>query len=384
MRYLLVVHYYFPHIGGMEAVVEKQAKSLIARGHSVTILTCNPQKNTPSKEERDGYIILRLPTLNFIEQKFGVTYPLISPFAFFWAIKHVRNYDVVHIHDVFYMSSHMLALACLLRGRDFFLTQHVAMVDHPSKLVMTIQRIIYKTFGKLLFLKARKIVAYNHIVKNFLIKNGIESSKIHMQFNGIDTSFFSPSNASQKQMLRKKYGLPDGKPVVLFVGRLVPKKGYDIAYNAQSDSYFTLLVGSGVTPKTLAPTKNCRFFGPASAEQLKDLYRACDIFLFPATGEIFTLVMQEAMASGLPVVTTNDPGYNEYSFSRQHIRLVNQDTNEVQSALKQIIDDKKIQYKMSQYSRKFALKNFDWQSNYDTEYSLYNPKATEKVGVFDV
>ena len=48
-----------------------------------------------------------------------------------------------------------------------------------------------------------------------------------------------------------------------------------------------------------------------SESKTADLFRACDLFAFPAVGEIFTLVMQEAMASGLPVVTTDDPAYCE-------------------------------------------------------------------------
>ena len=382
MRLLLVAHYYYPHIGGMEAVVEKQARSLVARGHTVTILTCNPQKNIPSHETRDGYKIIRVPALNFIEKKFGVTYPLVSPLMFLWAMRYVQKYDRVHIHDVFYMTSHLLALACLFRKKEFFLTQHVAMVEHPSKLVMAVQVLMYKTFGKLLFMRAKGIVAYNHIVKNFLIKNGVPPSKILLQFNGIDTNFFSPSSAPERQALRKKYQLPLDKPVVLFVGRLVPKKGYHVAYDAQSSSYLTLIVGDGVTPRAMKSTENCRFFGPASAEQLRDLYNTCDVFLFPAKGEIFTLVMQEAMASGLPVITTDDPGYADYDFSRQHIRLVSPAAKEVQEAIQLLINDEKSRSDMSKYSRKFALDNFNWEKNYETEYQFYS-SATRTIGKLD-
>ena len=378
MKILLVVHYYIPHVGGMEAVVEKQAKSLVARGHEVMILTCRPQKGLATVEQRDGYTIRRLPALNFVEQRFGVTYPIISPLTIFWVFKYIAQYDIVHIHDVFYMSSHITALSCMLRRKVFFLTQHVAMVDYPSRLVMTIQRVMYSTFGKLLFSKAAKIVCYNHIVRDFLIKRGVSESKLFMQFNGIDTSYFSPGAAHLKHSLRKKYNLPLDRPIALFVGRLVPKKGYRLVYEAQAPEYFTLIVGDGIPPKAMTSNENIRLFGPASSNQLRDLYKACDVFVFPAHGEIFTLVMQEAMASGLPVITTDDIGYRPYSFSRKYIHLVERDSRQIKRSLKRLMSDEGLRKKMSNYSQLFASDNFDWQQNYENEYALYR-KSFEKV-----
>lgn len=372
MKVLLVVHYFLPHIGGMEAVVEKQAKSLVARGHDVTVLTCRPEKGLPAVELRDGYTIKRLPSLNFIEKKFGVTYPIISVHHVLGLIRDVRSYDIVHIHDVFYMSSHLVALSCMLQKKAYFLTQHVAMVDYPSALILAVQRIMYGTFGRLLFSQATKIVCYNHIVKSFLLKKGVSESKIFMQYNGIDCSYFSPTNNKEKQILRKKYNLPLDRPVVLFAGRLVPKKGYELVYKAQGSDYFTLLVGEGKPPSYMKSTNDARLFGPASSSQLRDLYRACDLFVFPAIGEIFTLVMQEAMASGLPVLIADDPGYASYTFSNKYIRLVNRTDKDVRRAVHEIMNDSTMRSKMSEYSRKFAVENFDWEHNYENEYALYN------------
>ncbi len=378
MKFLLVVHYFAPHIGGMEAVVEKQAKSLVRRGHEVTVLTCNPEKGTPAIERRDGYTIQRLPSLNFVEKRFGVTYPIISPLHIFWLLRKVNSYDIVHIHDVFYMSSHLVALSCILRKKTFFLTQHVAMVDYPSKLVMAVQRGMYGTMGRMLFSRAKKIVCYNHIVKGFLTNRKIPNSKIFMQYNGIDTSYFSPANDKEKHDLRKKYKLPLNQPIALFAGRFVPKKGCDLVYKAQSPDYFTLLAGDGKLASEMTSSQNVRLFGPASPEQLRDLYKASDAFVFPAIGEIFTLVMQEAMASGLPVITTDDPGYKPYEFSREHIQLVDRKSDQIADTLREIFNNPAMHRKMSEYSHQFALENFDWEKNYEREYTIYHldQKAT--------
>lgn len=376
MKILLVVHYFFPHVGGMEAVVEKQAKSLVDLGNEVTILTCSPQKDLPLSEQRDGYSIKRLPAVNSLEKRFGIPFPLISPLRAFSILREVTAHDIVHIHDVFYISSHLAALACLVKRKPFFLTQHVAIVDHPSMLIRLMQHAVYKTFGKLIFKKAKNIICYNQTVRNFLRTQGVPNQKIFTQYNGIDTNYFQPASPQQKRALRRQYALPTDKPIALFVGRLVPKKGFDIVFDAQSDNYFTLIVGEGVTPAHITSNENVELFGPATQEQLRDLYQLSDAFIFPAIGEIFTLVMQEAMASGLPVVTTKDPGYDNYNFSRQHIQLVPRDKHNLQHALLRLFDDAKQQHEASEYARTFATEYFNWEQNYPREYALYRSLKT--------
>ena len=82
---------------------------------------------------------------------------------------------------------------------------------------------------------------------------------------------------------------------MLFVGRLVPKKGVDRLIAARGSDYHIALVGSGTVP-SLPPGVTC--LGPIERDELRDLYRAADLFAFPAVGEMLTLVMQEAMAAG--------------------------------------------------------------------------------------
>jgi len=379
VKILLVVHYFAPHIGGMETVVLKQAQSLAAKGHEVTIATSRPQKKALLSEAfAENITVKRFRSVNIIENRFGVTFPIISPSVLIWFLREISRSDVVHIHDVFYMSSHMAALACWFKRRHFFMTQHVAMVNHPSKLVMLIQRGIYSLLGRLIFKRAVMVVAYNTNVRNFLLAEGVPSEKILLTYNGIDTEYFKPLATSKaKVALRKKYELPVDKPIALFVGRLVPKKGFDLVCKAGSEDYTTLIVGGGDIPTSMKDLQNVLFFGPASPAQLQDLYRASDVFVFPAIGEMLTLVMQEAMASGLPVVTFDDDGYKEYDIDRRSIKFVERDENNIASAIRSILSDHGLRQKMSEYSRQLAVSRFSWSKNYQTEYAIYDEQGAE-------
>ena len=209
-------------------------------------------------------------------------------------------------------------MARLLR-RPFRLTQHVAVVDHGSPFVRWLQRSVYRTYGRLLWRWASGITVYNPIVQRFLAEHGVAPDKTTLTYNGIDTLSFRPGDEAGIAATKDRYGLSTTKPLVLFVGRLVPKKGVDKLIEASGPEYQIVLVGSGTAP-ALRPGVVC--LGPLERDELRCLYQACDIFAFPAVGEMLTLVMQEAMACGLPVVATREPEYEEYGFDPDGLELV--------------------------------------------------------------
>jgi glycosyltransferase involved in cell wall biosynthesis len=371
MKIVIVVHYFSPHVGGMEEVAKKQAQSLVQAGHQVTIITCRPDRKSPIHEYRDGYEVMRLRALNFIEEKFGVTFPIISPFALMPMLRAIRSADIVHIHDVFYMMSHMAAFAAFLCNKPVYLTQHVAMVEHPNKFVMFVQHLVYGTFGVMLFDMAVRVICYNVNVQRFLLSKNVAEPKILLHYNGIDTEYFQPVDNERKIKLRKRYGFDAKKPIVLFVGRLVPKKGYDIVFDARSFEHQTVIVGTGVVPERMRNAKNVMFFGAATQTQIRDLYQLSDVFVFPAIGEILTLVMQEAMACGLPIITTDDPAYATYDMDERRVKFVARNKKTIAEAIAEVLTDDESRQQMSAYSRQLAESRFSWDVNFNEELAVY-------------
>jgi len=363
LRVLIVSHYFRPHVGGIEVVVEQQAADLAARGHDVTVVTSRHDRRSP-RWERDsgGYTIIREPAVNVIEDRLGVPYPLCSPRSLGRLVQLAANHDAVHVHDVFYPITQLGAGAAVLAQRPLFVTQHVAVVDHPNRAVRLAQRLVYATTGRALYGRASCVVLYNNIVRRHLLGLGVEERRLVQVYSGIDVDYFTPADPSTKRQLRAAWGVPPDRAVALFVGRLVAKKGIGTLIRAASPEYLLLVAGPGELPTATLPGE-VRHLGELPRAQLRDLYRLSDVFALPAVGEVFTLVMQEAMACGLPVVTTDDPGYEGSGLDRGLIALVPSDALQVRRELLRITGDLELRHRMSAYSRQLAEERFSWVVN---------------------
>jgi D-inositol-3-phosphate glycosyltransferase len=369
MNILIVSTFAPPHVGGLEVVVEQQARSLAEMGHDVTVFTSRHDADLPRDERIDGYRVVRTPVFNALERRTGVPFPLWGARSLIPLTKLVRRADVVHIHDVYYQPTGLAAVVARLTRRPLFVTQHVSLVEHDSRAVMGVQRFIYATIGARLWKWSRGIVAYNTMVQRFLADRGVPAEKVHLTYNGIDVEAFRPGDRSTRRAVRDRHGLPQDKPVVLFVGRLVPKKGYRELVGAHHEDYEIVLAGPGAVPDEIPP--GVTFLGPVERSELLDLYQASDVFAFPAVGEMLTLVMQEAMACGLPVVATADEAYEGYGLDTSAISLVPAEPDSLRRTLTGILGDDEQCQRMSAYSRELALTRFDWRRNSASLATIY-------------
>jgi len=361
MKVLIVATFIPPHVGGLEVIVAQQAECLAEMGHEVTVFTSLHDEDLAHEEWIEGYRVLRTPVWNMIEHRTAVPYPLWGVRSIIHLGRLVREADIVHIHDVYYQPSALAALVARLARRPLFITQHVSIVEHDSSIVMAVQRVVYATAGTRLWRWSQGIVAYNVIVQSFLADRGVAKDKVHLSYNGIDVDAFCPGDESVRAAVRRSHGLPVDKPLILFVGRLVPKKGYREFMAAHDSSYHLVLVGSGPIP-TEVPS-GVTFTGPIDRTELLGLYQASDLFALPAVGEMLTLAMQEAMACGLPVVTTAEAAYDQYALDPSGIAFVPTAPDVLRRTFIAILSDDERRERMSTYSRELATRRFDWRAN---------------------
>lgn len=357
MRILLASHYYPPHVGGIENVVRNEAVHLARAGAEVTVLTSGPKTATVVE---DGVRVVRIAAWNGAEARAGVPFPVLSPRVLTAALRWARWADVVHVHDCLYVTSWASGLAAALTRTPQVLTQHVALVEHPSPLVRAVQRGVYAVAGRALVRRARRVLVLNDRVAAFVAGHGARTGAVRHLANGVDTETFQPARTpAERDAARERFHLPPSRVLVLFVGRLVPKKGYDLLLAAADPTAYDL-VFAGDGSETTADRPGVRHLGALSPDRLADLYRACDIFALPSTAEGFPLTLQEAMASGLPSVTTDDPGYAPYGLDRTRVRLLPRDAGLLRATLRELAADEPLRAVMGHYSRTYATAGFSW------------------------
>ena len=359
MKILCVTHYYPPHIGGIEMVAKNQASRLAALGHEVTVITSKVSSNKKD-EFVDGVRVLRIPAINILE-KFGVPFPIFSISILFQMRRSVSDTNVVHIHDVFYVSSFIAAIIAKLYRKPVVLMQHVAMVKHPNILVMFAQYLVYKTTGAVVLRISDNVITINDRVKDFLKKEGVPEYKLIELPNGVDISFFHPISKEGRTQLKNNLGLNPELKTILFVGRFVPKKGFQKLLSASDSSYQIVFCGGERPEGIVIDDSKLIFLGKKTPKEIAEIYQAADIFILPSEDEGFPLSVQEAMASGLPIITSNDYGYGRYGFDRSLLVLLDDThSDSIKYILCALINDEDKLEKMGKYSLEYAKKNFSW------------------------
>ena len=160
------------------------------------------------------------------------------------------------------------------------------------------------------------------------------------------------------------WNLPDGVPVLLFVGRLIIEKGiYDLlnalAQLADRVPFHLLVLGEGPEEenfkqrvKTLALESHVTLGGYLTGDSLSCAYRAANLFILPSWSEGFPTVLPEAMHAGLPIVTTRIRGALDHLKDGVHACFVPpQNPAALAKAIMKVLGDAELGKRMSEANR---------------------------------
>jgi len=173
------------------------------------------------------------------------------------------------------------------------LTEHAGMIRYSHTTLNVIETAAIATIGRATLRAAEGIVVVGSRVEKEM-RDAARVPVVTIE-NGVDLERFRPADDEERRRLRQELGW-DEQPRVLFVGRIVERKGAPLA-----------IAGPGAAD---AAAGTYDHLGVPDDETLAKIYRAADAFLLPSHGEGgFPLTAREAMASGLPVILRDDPTY---------------------------------------------------------------------------
>lgn len=302
-KVLFVSDVYYPYPGGISEHVHQLSKTLRNLGWETYILTTNFKEKLEFDEPpwvfRVGFPI-KIPANGSIAPV------AFSPRLNFYVKNIIRNgnYDIVHIHG---QVAPILPLLSLKFSNSInVITFHAAY--KRNILAQTFKPYIKGYFSMLHGFIAVSPAAIEPIIKYF---GEIDYRIIP---NGVDIDRFKPTNKPLKHL--------EGYKNILFVGRPEPRKGLKFIIEAMPmilskvPDARLVIVGSGPLLryyKSLVPDEikdRVLFEGSVDSKILPRYYASASVFVSPATrSESFGMVLLEAMASGVPVVASNNEGY---------------------------------------------------------------------------
>ena len=272
----------------------------------------------------------------------------ISGIMKFFSERSFSAYNVIHSHDVVSANG--------IQHENILLTVHGYFsreaFDYSGVLNMEDNRELYEWLMKIekeAVLKAKKIIAVDSRIKNYLLDNlKVESNKVIVIHNAIDEDIFAPVDEKMKIELRKKLRIPEKDFVVFLPRRFVPKNGVLYAAEAfsklKSDNYFFVIAGRGLLRdqmlEILSGNRNLMFLENLPHELIADYYKASDVVLVPSVTsneveEATSLSMLEGMACGKVTICSDVGGMKEVIRNMENGILIEQKS--VQAIINAII-----------------------------------------------
>ncbi|MBD2665776.1 glycosyl transferase, group 1 [Richelia sinica FACHB-800] len=223
------------------------------------------------------------------------------------------------------------------------------------------------------FRHAKRVVAVSDKVAQELISIGVPPSQLQVIVNGVDLQEFSPGVVSRQQL-----GLPANVTLALFAGDIrTPRKNLDTILQALAQVPDLHLVVVGNTEGSpflelaanLGITHRVHFVG--YRRDIAAIMRAVDFFVFPSRYEACSLVLLEALSSGLPVITAIATGGAELVTPEAGIVLADtDDINALATALSSLTSDRSLREQMSQAARAIAEQH-SWTKMAQTYVDLF-------------
>jgi D-inositol-3-phosphate glycosyltransferase len=387
VKILYVTHYALPHVGGVEAVVDRMARELIARGHEVEQIAAGLKGDSPAHEApTGGPVVRRARAWNVIEERTGLPYPLYGPGLVRLLRHRIAWADVVHAHGFLFLPS-VVSLS-LAKGRARraggrpvrVLTEHGARGSYESRALLLLEAAAIRTYGVRALRAAHAVVALNERIADFVQALAPTTEVVDIP-NGVDTEAYRPPRSGEREALRESLGW-DERPRILFVGRLVPRKGANLAAEAArilGEGVELVLAGPGSLEETPG---NVEALGEIPPGSVAELYRAADCFLLPSIAEGFPATAQQALASGLPVILADDPVYAPYlEGAPDGVIVTERDVNALAEALRSIECGRLIGTDKRERLSVFAAERYSLARSADRHEELYGRLAERSSAV---
>lgn len=322
MRILTVLTYYRPHTSGLTIYVERLARTLVKRGHEVTVLTSQYEKDLPREEIVDGVRIIRVPVW------FRVSKGVIMPTFGYLAWKLALDHDAIHLHLPQFDAAGVALRGRILR-KPTVITYHCDL-ELPTGLFNRFVNLVVHFMNNLAGRFTHRIGAYTEDFASHSPYLRRFSDKVRVILPPVELPEASDGEVAEFQ---QKHNPNNRGPVIGMATRFASEKGVEILLGALPQvlerypdaivlyaGQYLDVMGEETYFERLKPIIDryqskgqWKFLGNLTPLQIAAFYPNLDVLVVPSLNstETFGLVQIEAMINGTPTVASDLPGVRQ-------------------------------------------------------------------------
>jgi glycosyltransferase involved in cell wall biosynthesis len=396
MHILKTVQAYYPfqEKGGPVVKVRSLSRVLAQCGHRVTVLSADyglaDRKHMKLEIERcrwgwraeeAGVEAIYLPTLGHYR---ALT---INPRVIDFCRSSLREFDLVHFYGLYDLLGPTVSLFCRKYGIPYVI-EPMGM-NRPIDRSIRMKRFWHRCLGRRFWQNAARIVATSELEQQELLEDNVPGQKIVMRYNGVDPA--SDVTDISRGSFRSSRGISTTEPLILFLSRLVPRKGADVLIQAFAqacpESGHLVIAGPEAETGYLAFLEKCAsqagvrdrvlFTGALYDNEKAAAFADADLFVLPSRYENFANVAAEAIAFGVPVIISPFCGIRSLVADRAGL-VVSPDRNSLAAAIGRMIDDKPLYEQLKEGCKEVASR-LGWDRLTLQMESCYNDVLVSKI-----
>ncbi len=390
---------FLPSLGGVEVGLHNIAIRLLEKGHNPIIIAPYSQARVLKKTWNLPYKVISFPPKLFYIYSKWPKFGFLILDIFFFLTKKKHHIDVWHVtvgypigiafaHFSYKMNNEPHLIRCA--GEDI---QLMPEIGYGVRMNPQIDKLIRDWLPK-----SSCLIAISNSVANEYRKIGVLDNQIKFIPNGVDLSRFKVE--VDKKEVRKSLGILENDFVFICVGRNHVKKGFKVLVKAgqllslkSTRSFKIIFVGKGVEDLknnlnekdkklfhfieslssldklSISEDKNNLLMLPGS--DLVKLYKSSDCFVFPSLIETFGIVLVEAMASSLPIITTDGDGCRDIIRNGEDGMMARHgDSISMANCMNKMMSDNLV---IEKYKKKSLLRveDFSWDKVVDSYEKTY-------------
>ncbi|MBY6413578.1 glycosyltransferase family 1 protein [Rhodococcus sp. BP-252] len=294
MRVAIVAESFLPNMNGVTNSILRVLEHLERGGHDAMVVAPDNPAGKPRADVEHGRVpVNRVPAVMVPKVS---SLPVGVPGPGLTATIRAFEPDVVHLASPFLLGAGGLAAANRIGvpAVAVYQTDVAGFAESyglglTSKAAWRWTRRVHRGAARTLAPSSSAVEALEH--------HGVP--RVHRWARGVDAVRFAPS--ARRETLRRRWS-PDGKMIIGFVGRLAPEKHVERLASIADDVQL-VVVGDGPERHALEKLMpSAIFLGQLGGDELAQAYASFDVFVHPGEHETFCQAVQEALASGIPVI----------------------------------------------------------------------------------